>query len=505
MKRFPLAALLCGGLVLVVMLVLAAFTPQVNAARFAAPALGRALGPLPQGISTPVAVLCNVSITTTSSIQNNNSYTTAIPVASYNNLAPFNGTIPPGTSIQPLDQWFVMGNATPGFVYTFEANPDLGGNYNFGMEIYATTALTLIAQNTDTGDGPGAKISTTLSGPGPFYVRVFQISSFCSGGTYKLIFSYVIPTSTPSRTPTPTTTIGPTPTGFAGDPGVDRFELNNDFESATTIGLDVKYDNLNFVQWDYDSGTWDNDFFKVRVKSGMLVTCRTLDLTPGTDTNLILYDNNLNGINGSDDVNRAGGDLSSKVAYYVTYDGWLYGLVGEGFTRPQNEQANYKYSYECTITSQFTPTPAPTPTDLPNVPTRTPIPPTPTETLTPAPTLTPTPPFVRVIPLPTATSVGLPTTQVPISLLTYYDVNGNNKSDPGEGIVGISARVIDLTTGKLLDQGLTDTTGRVTFTVSAPGAVQLVVPYLNRSEIILPSGKSVTIRVNPSELPRAIP
>ena len=98
-----------------------------------------------------------------------------------------------------------------------------------------------------------------------------------------------------------------------------------------------------------------------------------------------------------------------------------------------------------------------------------------------------------------------PCQQVPVSLLTYYDANNSNKYDPGEGIVGISARVIDLTTGKLLAQGLTDETGRVAFTVSAPGAVQLVVPYLSFSEIILPSGKAVTVRVSRRDLPRAIP
>ena len=266
--------------------------------------------------------------------------------------------------------------------------------------------------------------------------------------------------------------------------------------------MNAKYDNLNFVQWDVNSDEWDNDFLKVRVKPGMLVTCRTLQLKPGTDTNLILYDASQNGINGSDDVDRAAGDLSSSVTYYVTYEGWLYALVGEGFSRPAAEQAATGYSFECTIVNQSTPTPAPTPTDSPNVPTRTPVP---TDTPIPSPTLTPTPPFIKVNPLPTATPAGLPTQQVPVSLLTYYDANGNNKYDPGEGIVGISARVIDLTTGQLLAQGLTDTTGRVSFTVSAPGAVQLVVPYLNRSEIILPSGKAVTIRVSPSELPRTIP
>jgi hypothetical protein len=280
------------------------------------------------------------------------------------------------------------------------------------------------------------------------------------------------------------------------------FEPNNNFDEATTIGLNSKYANLNFVQWDVNSEEWDNDFFKLRVKPGMLVTCRTFDLKPGTDTNLILYDTNLNGINGNDDVNRAAGDLSSTVTTYITYEGWLYALVGEGFSRPVSEQAGAGYSFECIIVNQSTPTIAPTPTDLPNMPTRTPIL---TETPIPSPTLTPTPPFIKVNPLPTATPPGLPTQQVPVSLLTYYDANGNNKYDPGEGIVGISARVVDLTTGKLLAQDLTDTTGRVSFTVSAPGVVQLVVPYLNRSEIILPSGKAVTIRVSPSELPRAIP
>ncbi len=504
MRRIQIVLGLTGGLLILLALALMPLPPSARAARTdLAPLLG-ADQSLPKQISTPVPVICNVAITTTSSVQNNNTITTAVPIASYTGLALFNGTISQTTSTQPLDQWFVLGNATPGFFYTFQATPDLGGNYNLGMEIYSGPITpTLIASNVDTGDGPGAEISSIkFSSAGPFYVRIFQISSFCSGGTYKLIYSYLSPTGTPTKTPTPTKTIGPTATPFQGQAAVDRFEINNNFDTATTIGLNVKYDNLNFVQWTYDSGTWDNDFFKVRVKPGMLVTCRTLDLQPGTDTNLILYDANLNGINGNDDNNRAAGDLSSSVSYFVTYEGWLYGLVGEGFSRPQSEQASTGYSYECTIGSQNTPTPAPTPTEIPGQPTRTPIP---TETPIPTPTLTPTPPFVVVKPLPTATPPGLPTSQIPISLLVYYDANSNNKYDPGEGILGVSARVIDLTTGQLLDQKLTDETGRASFTVSAPGAVQLVVPYLNYSTIILPSGGAATIRVSARELPRAIP
>ncbi|HZY45682.1 MAG TPA: hypothetical protein VFF70_13130, partial [Anaerolineae bacterium] len=253
----------------------------------------------------------------------------------------------------------------------------------------------------------------------------------------------------------------------------------------------------------YDDGSWDNDFFKVRVKPGMLITCKTSALSAGTDTNLILYDESHNGINGSDDLNLAGGDLSSAVTYYVTYEGWLYALVGQGFNVPQNLEASYTYNFECAIGNLSTDTPTPTNTPAgPVEPTRTRIP---TDTPTPTITPTPTPPFIQIQPLPTATPVGLPLTRIPISLQVYYDADGNNKQDPGEGVSGVSVRIFDLVTGNLLTQGFTDETGRATFTVSAPGAVHLVVPYFNFSTIVLPSGGSAVIRISPRELPQSIP
>jgi hypothetical protein len=505
-----------GGLLVTLVFMAAVWSPQTQTLHSALAASQRDVAPSdPMQVSTPVMTQpCYVIITTTSSLLTNFSFDTPAQLAGLNTgLALFSGTIPPFTYAVPQDQWFQLTNVTVGDVYNFIASPDNDG-YNLGMEIYSGTVSSsaqVIGSNVDTQDTSASISGLRFNSQGTYRVRIFQAASQCSGGTYRLSYSHTPPTNTPTmtpsptRTPTPITTATLTPTPYAGAPSVDVFEPNNNFDQATTIGLNVKYDKLNFVQWDINSSEWDNDFFKVRVKPGMLVTCHTLQLTPGTDTNLILYDNNLNGINGSDDVNRAGGDLSSSVTYFVTYEGWLYSLVGEGFARPRSEQAGTGYSFECTIATQTTPTPLPTATDAPDAPTRTPTPIIPTETPIPSPTLTPTPPFIGVKPLPTATPPGLPLQQVPVGLLTYYDVNGNNKYDPGEGIVGISARVIDLTTGKLLAQGLTDTTGRVSFTVSAPGAVQLVVPFLNRSEIILPSGKAVTIRVSPSALPSAIP
>ena len=505
--RIRILAVLAGGSLAMLALMAMVFAPNAQAQpALQAPLQQAAMAAPPSSVlSQTPEVSCTVATTQTVGKLGNQSFETALLMSNVGGLSLIAAVnVPSGTVVVPTLPDYYYINVFAGNQIDVTISPaSAGGNYNLGLQVFDNNRRP-IAEDSDPSNFSASinDLVATYNGIMYFYVYQLRAAGTCSGGTYNISFTNSAPTSTPTKTPTPTRTTGPSPTPYAGASGVDRFELNNNFDQATTIGLGVKYDNLNFVQWDVNSDEWDNDFLKVRVKPGMLVTCRTLDLKPGTDTNLILYDASLNGINGSDDVNRAAGDLSSSVTYFVTYEGWLYGLAGEGFARPPSEQPGTGYSYECTVVNQSTPTPAPTPTDSPNMPTRTPVP---TDTPIPSPTLTPTPPFIKVNPLPTATPPGLPAQQVPVSLLTFYDTNGNNKYDPGEGIVGISARVIDLTTGKLLAQGLTDTTGRVTFTVSAPGAVQLVVPFLNRSEIILPSGKAVTIRVSPSELPRAIP
>jgi hypothetical protein len=516
--RARIGVVLGGAFLVVLVLLLAAFAPGAQAGQLfvGAPEQARMVAPshfsdVTGALAPTTGVTCTLSTTQTVGAQGNQSFSTAtlLSSASGRSLVP-QTNVAPGNQVlvASFDEYFFI-NAISGNTVNVTMSPAnaAAGNYNLGLAVYdgrsASPPYPLMILDENTNDF-SASANFIAPFTGRIYFQVYQLNAAtqCTGGGYNILFTNSTPTPVPTSTTGPTATTGPSPTPYAGAPNSDRFEPNNNFDQATTIGLNVKYDALNFVQWDANSTDWDNDFLKVRVKPGMLVTCRTLDLKPGTDTNLILYDINLNGINGQDDFNRAGGDLSSSVSYFVTYEGWLYGLIGEGFSRPRSEQAATGYSYECTIGSQNTPTPAPTPTDSPNVPTRTPIP---TETPIPSPTLTPTPPFIKIVPLPTATSPGLPTEQVPVSLLAYYDANSSSKYDPGEGIVGVSARVIDLTTGKLLAQGLTDTTGRVSFTVGAPGAVQLLVPFLNFSEIILPSGKAVTIRVNSSELPRAIP
>ncbi|HKZ84495.1 MAG TPA: hypothetical protein VJ793_12640 [Anaerolineae bacterium] len=299
---------------------------------------------------------------------------------------------------------------------------------------------------------------------------------------------------------------GPPITPATPIPGADRYEPNFNFDEATLVALGDKSPNLNFAPWaGSDPNAPDNDYFKVYVKPGRLVTCETLELAPGVDTNLILYDNNLNGIGGSEDIDRAHGNLASRVTYYVTYEGWLYALVGNVYQIDPTVAASYTYSFQCYIGSG--PTATPTVTRIPVTP-PTPIPTnTPTPSLVPTltPTPTPTPPFIVVNEVATATPVGQQTVVVPISLLVYYDLNDNRSSDPGEGVVGISARVIDVITGQELQHGFTDANGFVSLTTRATGVVRLVVPYLSYSVVIQPSGSQITLRIAPSGLPISIP
>jgi hypothetical protein len=512
MNHVRLIGVLSIGFMVIGAALMLALTPG------AAQAVTNVARPMPalQGGRTPDSVptapfTCTLTAETHSTYANT-SFDTAVELQfSITDLALFDGIT--NTEVVVQRNYFQLNNPIPNNAYNVSAVPDGIGNYNLGIIVY-DSARRAITGDQNPLDNNSASVTVVPSTTSPLFFEVLQLVKFASqkcSGTYHLTASQTAPTSTPTTTPTPTKTTTPTktqtgtPAPFACATGVDALEPNDSFDTASTLGLGDKKTGLNFVECVSSEDGWDNDYFRIHIKSGMLLQCQTSDPAPGTDTNLILYDDNRNGIDGNDDVDKANGDLSSRVKYYSTYDGWLYALVGEGFHRSTTEQAATKYSFACNVLSQSTATPTIEPTPAPGVPTRTPVPPTPTITLTPSPTLSPTPPFIRIQPLPTVTPAGPPLTNIPISLLVYYDANGNNKPDPGEGVSQVSARVYDLVTGGLLDQKLTDETGRASFTVSAPGAVQLVVPYLDFTTIILPSGGSAVIRVSGRDLPQSIP
>jgi hypothetical protein len=314
-----------------------------------------------------------------------------------------------------------------------------------------------------------------------YYIRVTnRVDTSEASDTYDLTVSEVtVATSTPKPTKT-----GPTPI-----PGADQFEPNWDFDHAATIATDVTY-QANFIP---SAGGWeDNDFYKIWIKPGLHFTCETSELAPGVDTNIIVYDGNQNAIGGNDDVEL--GDYSSRLAYFSTYEGWLYVLIGHGGRLPGSEleDSNYKFRCDMDVPGQATATPIPqatTPagTPPPGPPTATPIPP---EALT-----------VRALTTPTPVAATTPVPRfIPVSLLVYYDAQDDNMPGAGEGIAGISAQAYDVVTNQLLAQGFTDEQGHLEFTVSAQGPVRVSVPFFGFSQLVAGEGASIYLRVPPQPL-----
>jgi len=67
-------------------------------------------------------------------------------------------------------------------------------------------------------------------------------------------------------------------------------------------------------------GAIDNDFFVMAVRPGIAYTCRTYDLGPAVDTNLIAYNsaNQSDLIGGSDDVDTQSGQINSRLTFTAT-------------------------------------------------------------------------------------------------------------------------------------------------------------------------------------------
>lgn len=432
-------------------------------------------------------VTCTLYTTTTDPIPNNRTLAGAVILADYTGLTLVEGG---SGTLQPAhEDYFRLDNAVPGWTYEVYAVPDGFGNYNLGMVVY-NASQTPILTDTNTLDGPSTYVRFAAADQGPYYFKVFQVSPVCSGGTFRLDANGVAPTPTPTSAPVPS----PTPLV-----GADRFEPNYDFDHATIIGTDITYDDLNFVPW--GGGAQDNDFYKLWVKPGLFFTCETLDLAPGVDTNMILYDGNRNAVGGNDDV--ALGDYRSRFSYFSTYEGYLYVLVGHGGRLPVSEIQNSTYGLRCTMETPGLPTSTPHPTATPELPES-----TPTYPQSPLPTPAPSGELsVRTLstPMPPA-AAGTPTLHfVPVDVLVYYDVNNDRAPGAGEGVAGILIQAYDTATGEQVAQGFTDGQGRLQFTSAVRGTVRLSIPYLGLSRLVGSEGASVYVRIAPQPLPDVIP
>ena len=303
------------------------------------------------------------------------------------------------------------------------------------------------------------------------------------------------PTAEPTNTPTPTPTSTPAP-GPTSIPGADQFEPNYDFDHAATIGTEITY-QANFIPiW---SGSDDNDFYKIWIKPGLHFTCETLELAPGVDTNMIVFNGPSwdNAIGGNDDVEP--GNYSSYFAYYATYEGWLYLLVGTGDRTPSDiYDSNYTLRCDMQVPGQPTATGTPTPAPTSDAQTATPTPSgSPVATPIPSEDLT-----VRTLTTPTPVPATTPAPRfIPISLLVYYDANDDHQAGAGEGIAGVSAQAYEAATNQLLAQGFTDEQGSLEFTVAAQGPVRVSVPFFGFSQLVAGEGASIYVRVPPQPLP----
>ena len=126
---------------------------------------------------------------------------------------------------------------------------------------------------------------------------------------------------------------------------------------------------------------------------------------------------------------------------------------------------------------------------------------------------TPTPQEVARIELisapPTVQPTGspIPPHVVTASVVIAYDENGNRTVDPAEGVAGISVRVVETTTNRVIASGFTDETGYVQFQVVMDTPAQIVVPYFGKTWTLQSGNTSpaFTLLLNPGNQPGLIP
>lgn len=418
------------------------------------------------------------------------------------------------TSAGPQDvDWFRV-FLQPGSVYQFTTS-NLQAGVDTRLTVFGTDGQAVIATNQRYQTGVrGSQVSFLATVLGSHYVLIENVDGSpiaeTSGATYVLQLTELVPAATA------TPVIGPTRTPFAGT--ADRFDIgigsfgNGTFEDATLIAPDFQYDNLNFVPWNpNDVNAIDNDFFRLPVKQGVFYTCETLNLAPGVDTNIIIYNQDRVGIGGNDDVStadRAAGKFASRFSWLSTYTGQVYVLVGEVNPPRASEAGGSNYALVCRIGLPATLTPTITP--VPPVGSGPPSLPSPVTTPTPAPTARPIQnlvvrPIDRATPTPTLAPTPTPRV-LTIDVQIFNDGNRNGVLDIGEGISGVSVRLTDESTGAPLGQASTDPGGRVRFSVQNEGAVRATVPLFGYSTLVTQLSASIRLGlVSEVELPQRLP
>jgi hypothetical protein len=133
-------------------------------------------------------------------------------------------------------------------------------------------------------------------------------------------------------------------------------------------------------------------------------------------------------------------------------------------------------------------------------------------------TYTPTPPpqpvarveLVGAPPTVQPTGTPVPPRVIRAEVVIAYDENGNRTVDPAEGVAGISVRVVEVNTNRVIASGYTDARGYVSFEVVTDAPAQIVVPYFGETWQLQRGGNSqsapaFTLLLTPGNQPGLIP
>jgi formylglycine-generating enzyme required for sulfatase activity len=219
----------------------------------------------------------------------------------------------------------------------------------------------VMKRDDDGGGGYASQVKWEAQYDGYYYIRIININKVDTIGEYDLTVKEISAPATVTPRPSPT----PDP-DF--DIAADSCEDNSDFDHACVIPPDA-YHHFNFVP---PYGGMDNDFFKLWVKPGLIYQCATSNLDYGVDPNMIMFSGPSwdDAIVSNDDFEP--GNFNSRLAYYATYEGWLYLLVETGDRTP-SDIYNSHYGLRCDMLLPPQPTATPTQPIPPPIPTFTPF------------------------------------------------------------------------------------------------------------------------------------
>jgi hypothetical protein len=137
--------------------------------------------------------------------------------------------------------------------------------------------------------------------------------------------------------------------------------------------------------------------------------------------------------------------------------------------------------------------------------------PPPVETYTPTPQPMPAAGVERVAAPPTVqpTATPIPPALVTAAIVIAYDENGNRAVDPAEGVSGISVRVVEVGTNRVLTQAFTDAQGFAQLQVVTSAQARVVVPYFSKVWELPHSRRGGSVRftllLTPGNQPGLIP